>query len=1151
MELDLSSLVTSSAESLKRVTNLTYLSYLRCEVALACMSSPSSPEGVEADSSPHKASMAEVLGQRSLLGFGVVLAWLVLFHLLVNIWLLCVFTSLLVVLGGWLGSQAVLESNSVVHLERFITLEQVPPSVEDEHHLDQEIHNTVSKIIRDFVSSWYSTVSSESAFETEVQQAMISMAMELKIRARQVDRKGLTQKILALFGCHLQDYIRAKELVAKEQKPLTKWSNESERLWKAYSSVTTPHFATTSDTVRVNYTRAVVDLLLHILVPSPHLETCTGRFVVGELITCNVLLPFIDKLSDPDWLNSLLIEIFGKSSKPQEPVAKEPPASSLPLSPPAAQSELAPLEETTCVPQKNNEVPPLRSNTEPVNDTETATPELAAYDVIDSEDVGCPQNNAEEEEPTQTFLRHYMRGSKSNPFYQENDSDLDSPLADYKQSSMDSLVMIGQEEGLYDRQKECAVSVENSNGLDQEDVLPSPVNGSCPKVLVNSEPVEYPNGCGPSTVRMAVGTPIVSSLQDLEREGCSPSVNPSRELLLGVEQTGLGIPNELTEVSPLQGSSPMPSFSFEPLSSPDGPVIIQNLRITGTITAKEHRGTGSHPYTLYTIKYETAMGCENPGSIQPGSEDAYVVPSGCENPSSIQPVAYHMVNRRYSEFLNLQTRLEEKTDLRKLIKGVKGPKKIFPDMPFGNMDSEKIEARKGLLETFLKQLCAISEIANSEEMQEFLALNTDARIAFVKKPFIVSRIDKIVVNAIVDTLKTAFPRSEPQSPTEDNEAEVDGGKISADKKKSRLKFSSKNVPFINGSDMRPPVVFSWEQTSTVFNGMSLGDLQTFITEQEKVALRAGLEMELSPEVKGFGGSLDDSLGEERSQEPASETPLAEVALNILCLLMEKQWSWLCTENIQRTIRLLFGTLINSECASVDLSLKVAKDVSLVMWGLLMGLAPAASKLNTQTMFSGSSVCAVGAVTSRSLGCQYQNIVSSYRYQALYFKKLHQPSMKGLVLLFGLVYIKQQSVSIAMTALTVVRWLDVSVANLTCTRYWVVYLQVIQEAVWPGGALPTAPRLERSQQQKDSTRQQALHCLMRLLPDLVSDMLGSDKYKLSWQTALDSLQDPYINRHLVYCIFDLLLEFLVPEIPEEDFQRSVLQTLSRNPEKLLA
>uniref|UniRef100_A0A8D3B0B9 Sorting nexin 19 n=1 Tax=Scophthalmus maximus TaxID=52904 RepID=A0A8D3B0B9_SCOMX len=868
-------------------------------------------------------AMAEVLGQRSLLGLGVVLAWLVLFHLLVNIWLLCVFTSLLVVLGGWFGSQAVLESNSVIHLERFITLEQVPPSAEDDQHLDQEIHNTVGKIIRDFVTSWYSTVSSESGFETEVQEAMISMAMELKSRARHVNRKELTLRILDLFGCHLQDYVRAKQLVTEQQTPM---NSQSQQLWKAYRGVTTPHLAMTGDTVELNYTRAFVDLLLHVLVPLPHLESRTGRFVVGELLTCNVILPFIEKLSDPDWLNSLIIEIFSQSSKLSEPITSEP----LTQSPHHHQ-----LTETEIVP-------------------ETEVPEFAAYDVFDSEEVDSPQNNIEVEETIRPFLEHYMRVSKSNPFYQENDSDLDSPLADYKQSSTDSLVMIGQEESLYDRRKEGATSAENNNGVDLEYVSPCPIDGSCAGVLVNSE---HPNGYSPWTPRAAEGTPSISGLQDLEREVSSPSVNPTRELLLDVEQSGLGNPNEQTVVSPLSVSSPMPSFSFEPLSSPDGPVIIQNLRITGTITAKEHRGTGSHPYTLYTIKYETAMGCENPGTI-------------CENPSCIQPVAYHMVNRRYSEFLNLQTRLEEKTEQRKLIKGVKGPKKIFPDMPFGNMDSDKIEARKGLLETFLKQLCAIPEIANSEEMQEFLALNTDARIAFVKKPFIVSRIDKIVVNAIVDTLKTAFPRSEPQSPTEDNEGEVDGMKMSVDKKsKSRLKFSSKNIPSLNGS-----VLFSLEQTNP-----PVCQWVWHINELKLCIFCV------------FHGVVT-----------ASETALAEVALNILCLLAKEQWSWLCTENIQRAIRLLFGTLIN-------------------------------------------------------------------------------------------------------------RWLDVSVANLTSKSYWVVYLQVIQEAVWPGGALPASPRHERSQQQKDSTRQQALRSLMGLLPDLVSDILGSDKYKLSWQMALDSFQDPYINR----------------------------------------
>lgn len=75
---------------------------------------------------------------------------------------------------------------------------------------------------------------------------------------------------------------------------------------------------------------------------------------------------------------------------------------------------------------------------------------------------------------------------------------------------------------------------------------------------------------------------------------------------------------------------------------------------------------------LLVFQYETAIGCENPGSIQPGSEEAEVTPPGADSPAPIQPVAYHMVNRRYSEFLNLQTRLEERAELRKLIKGNQG-----------------------------------------------------------------------------------------------------------------------------------------------------------------------------------------------------------------------------------------------------------------------------------------------------------------------------------------------------------------------------------------------------------------------------------------------------------------------------------------------
>uniref|UniRef100_A0A3Q4HX82 Sorting nexin C-terminal domain-containing protein n=1 Tax=Neolamprologus brichardi TaxID=32507 RepID=A0A3Q4HX82_NEOBR len=125
------------------------------------------------------------------------------------------------------------------------------------------------------------------------------------------------------------------------------------------------------------------------------------------------------------------------------------------------------------------------------------------------------------------------------------------------------------------------------------------------------------------------------------------------------------------------------------------------------------------------------------------------------------------------------------------------------------------------------------------------------------------------------------------------------------------------------------------------------------------------------------------------------------------------------------------------------------------------------------------------------------------------------------------------------------WLDVGVAHLTSAPCWVIYLQVLQEAVWPGGTLPAQPQPERSAAQKEKTKEQCLDCLMQLLPELITDMLGNEKYRLSLETMLESLQDHQINKHLLYCICDLLLEFLIPESCDENFQHSLLQSLTKD------
>uniref|UniRef100_A0A8C4XCQ5 Sorting nexin 19b n=1 Tax=Erpetoichthys calabaricus TaxID=27687 RepID=A0A8C4XCQ5_ERPCA len=681
-------------------------------------------------------SLSDFTGQKKLLGFGVFLAWILLLNFLVNMWILCIFTFFLLVLGGWKGFQAILDSNSLIYLDRFIKPERILPSPESEMQLDNEIHSTINKIIRDFVSSWYRTVSSEPEFETEVKNAMYSMALELKRRAEQVERKAFAQKVLGLCGCHLESYLMAKKIQKQN-------STSNDNIWEFYKEVCFLHPSLKSPTAELNFARAIVDLLLQVLVPQSHLESRTGRYIVGELITCNVLLPFISKVSDPDWINVALVDLLTKAKNID-------------------------IEDDH---EKQLEIPcslPLKIQSEMPSHSAAQTPKniaLSSYDVVDDTPM-CSQQKTDENEPKEensvdvpfnakideNVTMDYLRPDPYSSFYSCEDSDLESPMSDFWKSSTESLVIISNDEALSEQSKDYPTPTKHTSIIDSEDEL---------KYMCNSS-----------------------------GECVTPKIIPEIS-----EPTEEDFSNQNTAVVLEQISSSLEclaSFSFEPLSSPDGPVVIQNLRITGTITAKEHRGIGSHVYTLYTIK----------------------------------------------SLINLKHEI-----------------KLLPDL-----------------------------------------------------------------------------------------------------------------------------------TATIV-----------------------------------------------------DTGLADATLNLLCLLMKDHWSWMCTENIQKTIRIFFAPLIE-------------------------------------------------------------------------------------------------------------RWLDVHIANLTCTQQWVTYLRILQEAIWPGGSLPVRPKPVHTDEQKEQTKILSLQCLTDLLPDFFQTMLGVEKYQLTWQLILESLQDPTVNRHLVYSVWDLLLEFLVPESLDEDFQKSLINQLPGHVEK---
>lgn len=469
-------------------------------------------------------TLSDVLGQRRVLGVGILLAWLLLFHLLVNVWLLCIFTSLLVALGGWLGSRAVLDANSLLHLEHFLPLGKVSPllcSPEHEWRLNHEIHNAVHKAVRDFVSSWYRTLlpEAEGEFERAVCSTMLESVMELKERARRVDRKALVQQLLQLYGCHLQSYMAARQIQSTEK--------ESFSLWKLYSEVDTPHPAVKSPSGELGYSRALVNLFLHVLVPYPQMETRTGGYMVTELITCNVLLPLIHRVSDPDWLNQTILHIISRSREPQEVSVNDPPGDLLYLCQNQRESW------TTCRSQCSL----------PDGISSESTMDL---DDVQSWSSGC-------------------------------DGD----------SSQCSLVAIGKRELC--KVNCCSVSshLSRSKMVLLDTLIPSDSSDELTGGLCDFCPPA--NFCN-------------LNLNDEENFGCfGPLKNLGPKAVAPMDTQGAaGVAPEKSTTSPSRKLC-VTSNNLDASTHQASPVRIQNVHVSGAVSAMEQRGTSTHPYTLYAV----------------------------------------------------------------------------------------------------------------------------------------------------------------------------------------------------------------------------------------------------------------------------------------------------------------------------------------------------------------------------------------------------------------------------------------------------------------------------------------------------------------------------------------------------------------------
>ncbi|KAF4978308.1 hypothetical protein FZEAL_5281 [Fusarium zealandicum] len=193
------------------------------------------------------------------------------------------------------------------------------PMDTDSPRVVKAVDGLLGLIVRDFVSSWYSNISRNPAFSNQVDKAIRQALLGLCDSIRDKDLAELvTSRLVPILTAHFRDFYEAEKAV--RGKKLNRSVTESEELDIAIASkfrdgrlhpAASLSFPDTK-MVQQDYLRSLVSKIVPRVLPENMLSSRSVSIIIREIVSCSVLFPVVQLLSEPDTWNQLM-ENFGRS----------------------------------------------------------------------------------------------------------------------------------------------------------------------------------------------------------------------------------------------------------------------------------------------------------------------------------------------------------------------------------------------------------------------------------------------------------------------------------------------------------------------------------------------------------------------------------------------------------------------------------------------------------------------------------------------------------------------------------------------------------------------------------------------------------------------------------------------------------------------
>ncbi|CAH8537861.1 unnamed protein product [Dicrocoelium dendriticum] len=168
--------------------------------------------------------------------------------------------------------------------------------------LDVVLNQIISYILRDYIYSWYSTLTSDVIFPNELHRLLQQIVTNLLGSISQNNwTPFLTESLPVYMASHIRLYrLMLGRLDDSPNKDPIKLFFDCE--WESEKTTCREQICISKDEEE-KYLRSLSEMFLFFILPSEEYRVPAIRYIARELLVRTVLLPTVDLLADPDFVN--------------------------------------------------------------------------------------------------------------------------------------------------------------------------------------------------------------------------------------------------------------------------------------------------------------------------------------------------------------------------------------------------------------------------------------------------------------------------------------------------------------------------------------------------------------------------------------------------------------------------------------------------------------------------------------------------------------------------------------------------------------------------------------------------------------------------------------------------------------------------------